>query len=202
MTLPDWKAEEFVSPIIDENMHTLAQLTAFLESLDDALYRGVSGNRGQHSIGKHVRHVIDHYLTFLGLAGNGADEALDYEQRQRDVALEEDRESAIHCLVGLARELSGILRDKPVKPLVLNHNSEGHHQLFSSSVGRELVFLANHTVHHMAIIGLLAEQAGQQVDESFGVNPSTLRYWAQQEEKNGGSKKSACNNAGSGVSVS
>jgi len=202
MTSPDWNAEECVSPIVEENIHTLAQLTAFLESLDGALYRQLSGDRGQHSIGKHVRHIIDHYLTFLGLAGNPTGETLDYEHRQRDMVLETDRQAAIHCLAGLAGELSRILRDKPVKPLALNHNSEGHHQLFPSSIGRELVFLANHTVHHMAIIGLLAEQAGEQVGESFGVNPSTLRYWSQQEQKNGRNNSSACNNAGARVSVS
>jgi len=42
------------------------------------------------------------------------------------------------------------------------------------------VFLASHTIHHMAIIGMLAEQAGVEVGAEFGVHPSTLRYLQRQ----------------------
>ena len=200
MTSPEWKVEVGVSPIVEENIQTLAQLMAFLEELDGSLYQKLSGNQGQHSIGKHVRHVIDHYLTFLGLADNA--ETLDYEHRQRDGLLETDRQTAIHCLVGVIQELSRIPPDETVNPLTLGHHSEGHDQLFSSSIGRELVFLASHTVHHMAIIGLLAEQAGKRVEDGFGVNPSTLRHWAHQDkQKQAVNKVVACNNGGTRVSV-
>jgi len=62
------------------------------------------------------------------------------------------------------------------------HNSAGARQVVSTSVERELVFLASHTIHHMAIIGMLAEQAGMEVSSDFGVHPSTLRYLEKQAE--------------------
>ncbi|AFP29100.1 hypothetical protein MRBBS_0162 [Marinobacter sp. BSs20148] len=58
----------------------------------------------------------------------------------------------------------------------MRHNSAGKHQTVKTSVERELVFLASHTIHHTAIIGMLAEQAGVKVSSDFGVHPSTLRY--------------------------
>ena len=60
------------------------------------------------------------------------------------------------------------------------HTSDEQEQVATTSVARELVFLASHTIHHMAIIGMLAEQAGVKVSADFGVHPSTLRYLQRQ----------------------
>jgi uncharacterized damage-inducible protein DinB len=60
------------------------------------------------------------------------------------------------------------------------HISDEQGQVVKTSVDRELVFLASHTIHHMAIIGMLAEQAGVEVGAEFGVHPSTLRYLQRQ----------------------
>lgn len=47
-------------------------------------------------------------------------------------------------------------------------------------MARELAFLTSQTIHHMAIIGLLAEQQGIPLAEDFGVHPSTLRHWQRE----------------------
>ncbi len=49
-----------------------------------------------------------------------------------------------------------------------------------SSVGRELRFLASHTVHHYALIAALLRQRGVDPGESFGVAPATAAHWREQ----------------------
>ncbi|SOB77178.1 DinB family protein [Marinobacter sp. LV10R510-11A] len=161
--------------IVDENVHAIGQLVQLLDQMPGTLYRQCFGARNQHVIGKHVRHIIDHYSALL-TATSGVGGLLDYENRNRDLSLEKDRRAARDCL----EETVGALRSRFEGPcadeLNMRHNSAGKHQTVKTSVERELVFLASHTIHHMAIIGMLAEQAGVKVSSDFGVHPSTLRY--------------------------
>ena len=45
-----------------------------------------------------------------------------------------------------------------------------------SSRLRELDFLLSHTVHHQALTAIICRLVGVEVDEEFGVAPSTLRH--------------------------
>lgn len=43
------------------------------------------------------------------------------------------------------------------------------------------MFLQSHTIHHMALIGIMARLQGVTVPTGFGVAPSTRCYWAEQK---------------------
>jgi hypothetical protein len=45
-----------------------------------------------------------------------------------------------------------------------------------SSVGRELLFLSSHTVHHWALVAALLRHQGIEPGVEFGVAPSTLDH--------------------------
>jgi hypothetical protein len=45
-----------------------------------------------------------------------------------------------------------------------------------TTVGREFAFVLSHTVHHNALIAVIAKLLGVQVPERFGYAPSTLAY--------------------------
>jgi uncharacterized damage-inducible protein DinB len=169
-----------LSRIVEENAHAMGQLAQLLDQLPGNAYRQCFGARNQHVIGKHVRHIIDHYLALLS-ATSGAGSLLDYENRNRDLILESDKNAARDHLSGIVQTLRHRFGKVFVSELEMRHNSAGQHQIVKTSVERELVFLASHTIHHMAIIGMLAEQAGLQVNPEFGVHPSTLRYLEGQE---------------------
>ncbi|SRR5680860_1639109 len=161
--------------IVEENTHAISQLVQLLDQMPGALYRRCFGARNQHVIGKHVRHIIDHYSALLA-ATSGAGSLLDYENRNRDLSLETDRRAARDSLETTMDALRRRFEGPCESELGMRHNSAGEHQTVKTSVERELVFLASHTIHHMAIIGMLAEQAGVKVSSDFGVHPSTLRY--------------------------
>ena len=165
--------------IVGENAHAIDQLVELLGRMPGELYRQCFGSRKQHVIGKHVRHIIDHYTALLNVTASDG-KMLDYENRDRDLTLETDRRAAGNRLSELTEQLQMRFMQSASTELGMLHNSDGQQQSVKTSVDRELVFLASHTIHHMAIIGMLAEQAGIEVSPEFGVHPSTLRYLEKQ----------------------
>jgi uncharacterized damage-inducible protein DinB len=161
--------------LIEENHLALSQLSSFVGGLATEHFRQTLGNHGHHTVGKHVRHIIDHYDALQ--VGIEASVVIDYEQRLRDPALEDWPGLACRRLDAIQKTLSQISESHPWGRTQLTYDT-GHDRLhLESSLGRELTFLTSHTIHHMAIIGLLAEQMGLPLPESFGVHPSTLRHW-------------------------
>nr|BBJ02374.1 hypothetical protein YBY_02220 [Marinobacter nauticus] len=181
MTQPHSDHDPGISGLIEENTLAIDQLVNLLNALPSEGYRQSFGVKKPQVIGKHVRHIIDHYTALLSASSHpGA--LLDYENRHRELVLETDRRAGRDQLVSIAQQLRNQLSHGFEDGLVMRHNSAGVQQVVSTSVERELVFLASHTIHHMAIIGMLAEQAGMEVSADFGVHPSTLRYLEKQAE--------------------
>lgn len=165
--------------LVAENAHAINQLAELLVVMPGQLYRQTFGAKKQHVIGKHVRHIIDHYMALLKAVNGRAGGPLDYEKRQREQDLELDNHAACNRLLAIINSL-GRLADVPQNTLLtMEHLSGEQRRTVSTSVDRELVFLASHTVHHMAIIAMLVEQGGIEVRDGFGVHPSTLRHQQQ-----------------------
>lgn len=128
------------------------------------------------SIGAHLRHIVEHYQAFL----TGLDAAaIDYEQRPRNRAVEEDPAEASAALAAVERELSRFQTASPNRTVaVVAETVPGH--ATASTVLRELEFLLSHTIHHYALIATLARLQGLEPELTFGVAPSTLKF--QQEQ--------------------
>jgi hypothetical protein len=129
------------------------------------------------AVGAHFRHVLDHYVSFFeGLDGG----LVDYDRRSRDRALERDRGLCQGCLGAFVRRLEGLAVDGEEALLLTALGGAAHEggQAVpgTSSVSRELQFLASHTVHHYAIIAVIARLFGVEPGDEFGVAPSTLEY--------------------------
>ncbi len=167
--------------LVHENIQVLAQLIELIGSLSAEQYQRSLGQQGQHSVGKHVRHIVDHYQSFdHGLSDGESGACVDYENRMREPAVESDPGTACARLAEVSGWLQHLRCISGQQPLVLNYPTADRAVPIHSSVGRELIFLFSHTVHHMAIIGLLAEQLGVVPSSEFGVHPSTLRHWQRE----------------------
>ncbi|MDK8462314.1 DinB family protein [Marinobacter sp. SS13-12] len=165
--------------LVAENAHAINQLAELLFVVPGQLYRQTFGAKNQHVIGKHVRHIIDHYMALLTAAHRQSAGPLDYEKREREERLELDNHAACNKLLAIINSL-GRLAEVPQNTLLtMEHLSDEQRRTVSTSIDRELVFLASHTIHHMAIIAMLAEQGGVEVSDGFGVHPSTLRHQQQ-----------------------
>jgi uncharacterized damage-inducible protein DinB len=164
--------------LVEENRLALEQLQSFLDELSASAYRHAFGPDGRQSLGKHVRHIIDHYVALMAGAGIGR---IDYETRERDARLEDEPALAAKRVAEIRAGLTG-LTESASSPLSLRYPAEGASfgPSLSTSLGRELAFLTSHTVHHMALLGLLAERLGLVLPDEFGVHPSTLRHWRRE----------------------
>jgi uncharacterized damage-inducible protein DinB len=172
-----------MNQLAEENIQVLEQLVELVGGMSAAQYQQPFGRQGQQTIGKHVRHIVDHCEAFLHHTQAEAPMVISYEYRRREALLETVPDIARHRILNLCdglQQLDGISLQHAVQvEYPTNHGTSS----LSSSVGRELTFLAAHTIHHMAIIGLLAEQLDLQPGPHFGVAPSTLRHWQRQESR-------------------
>jgi hypothetical protein len=144
----------------------------------DARQFGESPREDASPVGAHFRHVLEHYQAFL----NGLEEGrIDYDARPRDPRIEQDAEIAIAVAEQIAVRLDLMERQRPRWGQVfINAASEAGlmdaHDWAASTVARELGFLLSHTIHHYALIRLLAADHGVRLDADFGVAPSTLQH--------------------------
>lgn len=133
-------------------------------------------SKGSSSIGAHVRHILDRFHCFFaGLAGA----SIDYDARKRDPEIEQNVEAAMFALESVARRIER-LHSLPfcseligVKESVLSSSPAVE---INSTLERELMGLITHSIHHLAIIAMLARSFGHHMDSDFGKAPSTIVY--------------------------
>lgn len=158
-----------------QNLEQLAQAKRLLEAISDQAYSLTGHQYFGSGIGKHLRHVLDHYECFLGAEGD----RVDYDLRSRDPRIETDRTCALKRIDEIAEGLEAISgRAGRGVEVRANESSEPgqHGQFCESSDARELSYLASHTVHHFALIAIILKILGIIPPEDFGVAPSTLSY--------------------------
>ncbi|SDN77437.1 DinB family protein [Vreelandella arcis] len=174
-----------LSLLIDENVQTLAQLAQLLGRVSAQDYQRPLGTKSTQSLGKHARHILEHYQTLQDACATAPNQAtFDYENRQREAALETQPGYAVERAEALQAGLKALATMQHNAALTLSYPVEvgdvDDLVALPTSLGRELAFLTSHSIHHMALLGMLCEQLGIALPEHFGVHPSTLRYWAGQ----------------------
>ncbi|MDR8391626.1 hypothetical protein NC796_10770 [Aliifodinibius sp. S!AR15-10] len=163
------------------NIHFLRQGIKLLSDIDDTLYLNEESPHHKSAVGKHMRHILEHYLSLLGNA-NGR---LDYDSRARDERIENNRLHAVTKAKQIIEKLKKHAADQRFldKRLKVKNNEGDPNSWSVSSVQRELQFLVSHTVHHYSLIAIILRIQGYKPDEEFGVAPSTLRYQKQVSNK-------------------
>jgi uncharacterized damage-inducible protein DinB len=122
------------------------------------------------SVGSHVRHILDHIRN---LAHPGA--IIDYESRRRGDAIESSRERALQRIT----ELQSAVRSLSTNPIGQSIHisaipSPGLAALtLPSTLERELLYVIDHTVHHLAMIRTLLARAGHACPSSLGLAAGT-----------------------------
>lgn len=152
----------------------IQQCVQILEILSQENY--VDNSKGSASIGAHIRHIIDRFQCFFA----GLPEAsIDYDARKRDKEIESNLEAAQFALATVSRRITqlGSTSDRQaliaVRETVLPSSPA---VTISSTCERELMGLITHSIHHLAIIVLMAKAFDYEVDEDFGKAPSTIAF--------------------------
>lgn len=157
--------------LLAANLQVLQQGLDLLAVIDDAQYTRTAPPLFAYGAGSHFRHCLDAYTCFLRDLPLGS---LDYDQRERDETLAQNRQAArqrIATTKALLHELA------PHSTSELLRVRQDGLPWASSSSARELQFLLSHTVHHYALIALLLRWQGVTIAEDFGVAPATLAHW-------------------------
>ena len=165
--------------LLRANLHYLKQAVALLDRLDDGLFSQPVANFYGSSVGGHLRHCIEHYLSFLTGTENGK---VDYDDRKREVRLETVAAEATAVLDQISEKLEKLMQSEPPVGLLVKMDCGGDEiEWQPSTLGRELQFLVSHTVHHFAMIGGICRALEVDLEDDFGVAPSTIRHRAQLE---------------------
>lgn len=160
-------------PVLEPNLALLRQGIALLGELTDPMFLR---RRGEWSpVASHYRHVIEHYQAFLSGLPDGR---VNYDDRARDSRLEASRAGSLEATRSCLRGFEAL---EPLVERALLVHMEGGDDAAppdwrDSSIGRELQFLASHTVHHFALIRVLLDESGLVLPADFGIAPSTLAY--------------------------
>ena len=154
----------------------LDQCGAMLALVPDGAYAATSEALGGGTIGKHVRHSLDHFAALLAVAHAGSPGPVDYDRRARDVPVEHDRAAAraeVARLGLLVSELEPGVADRPVRVRVMLAGDGAEAEL-GSTIGRELFFAVHHAIHHHAMIKAIAGEFGVTQPGEICTPPPTI----------------------------
>ena len=153
----------------------LRQLADLLRTITGEQYRAKHAAVAASSIGGHVRHCLDHVQALLAGVEFGA---VDYDRRERGTDIETDRDAALAASEGLERRLLALDPYPESLPLRLSVTLAADAAPFEvdTTLGRELAFVLSHTIHHNALVAVIAWAIGAAVPVHFGYAPSTLAY--------------------------
>lgn len=162
-----------MEPVLEDSVRCVQQALDLIGQLPSELYATKDDQALGASIGGHIRHNIDHYLSFLRQAEGGR---IDYDDRQRESAAETDPGVAYQRLHAIGSAIAHLDAADLEKPVDVKVNCGRSSEWSASTVRRELQFLLSHSVHHYAIIAMMCERHEIPVPDGFGVAPSTLKY--------------------------
>jgi uncharacterized damage-inducible protein DinB len=153
----------------------LLQLKELLQNIDQPAYNATPKVLSGSSVGQHMRHVLEFYLLLVSGSFSGT---ISYDKRQRDKRIESDVDFALKTVEHLLAGIDTLDVDMDVKfDADYSVAGQGDKHL-NSSVGRELAYCIEHSIHHQALIkaGLIALGLSNLTNNNFGVAYSTIRY--------------------------
>ncbi|MBY0456681.1 MAG: DinB family protein, partial [Gemmataceae bacterium] len=157
----------------------LTQLFDLVAGLTDDQYTRKPGGALPSSIGGHVRHNLDHVAALLAGAPAGA---IDYDRRDRGTPVETDRQAAMHAAARLEHALLGLAWDDLPAEVTLTALVATNRPpvVLATTPQREVAFVLSHTIHHNALIAVLAAAVGATPPAGFGYAPATVAYQRSQ----------------------
>lgn len=172
-----------VRPVVAAADSVLAQCIEFVRRMPDEVYGCDSKVLAGGTVGKHVRHTIDHFAAIVAAHDEGR--PIDYDHRERDVPMETLRDEALrvmeHVRTRISAQSSASLKATVRVKMMLS--ADGAETELYSTLARELAFATHHAVHHLAMMRAIAREFGIECSEAVGKAPSTLEYESRRDGK-------------------
>lgn len=159
------KCKEGALQLIDEIIEALNVIPQdiYVGSID--LFDGVT-------IGRHFRHIYD---FFNCLTTQCEHDQVDYAQRERDTVIETNKEISIEHFSNLKLSVQDLEESKVLSVYADFKSDDGSRPEVKTTVGRELMYVYDHAIHHLAIIkiGLQSVDPTLPIKKNLGVAAST-----------------------------
>ncbi len=135
--------------------------------------------KDHNGISPHLRHCYEHLAALM----NGLDfGTISYDTRERNVCIEQEPaalKEAMAMLLSWINALDPTRLDTPLTICQIPRIDAPESQSVST-LRRELSFLTSHTIHHLALVSILAELQGVILPDDLGVAYSTTTHEHQQ----------------------
>ncbi len=167
-----------VSELCTYNIELLKQMSGVIDLLQQQASE--TFNYAQ-AVGPHLRHVIEHYSALLNTV-HGEGRCIDYDARERNLAIQNVPVVTLAKIQNLIDQFEALAAEpelQPDQPLQtrLRSGLAGEREfIVSTTLARELLFLASHAVHHFALVGHYCNDAGVELGHDFGKAPSTIAF--------------------------
>ncbi len=161
-------------------LHALVESVQPVKTVCEVLLK-MPNDSGQHyfntlNIGRHFRHVYDHFYAVFDGVKSGV---VDYNYRRRDALVERDIALSIEAADAIVNQCWELGEQSLPSHIDVVSEVDCHQEknyAFSSNIERELLYLINHSVHHLAYVKLLLKGENIELPESIGLAPSTASY--------------------------
>jgi uncharacterized damage-inducible protein DinB len=162
--------------LLNASHELLEQLKACLSQFKSQEYSTSLSIFSGSSIGQHTRHILEFYQCLLQQVDEGI---INYDLRKRNLSIETDLEIVLEAITDLQQQLPLLTLDNKV---ILQGTLGGEMNTVASSVSRELLYVIEHSVHHMAILkmGIVNAFPHIKLSTNFGIAESTIKYHKQQ----------------------
>jgi hypothetical protein len=166
--------------LLEVNKRWLRQALDLLGRIDNRRFTVSPQGLAPHRVCSHMRHIVEFYECFLdGLESTH----IDYDGRKRDPAVESSPSAAAIRICAIIDRLDSdpaLQYDNVLFVRIEDADRLGLADPYlMSSVGRELMALSSHTIHHFALISMTMRSHGVAMEPDFGMAPSTLRHREQ-----------------------
>jgi hypothetical protein len=162
----------------DYQVHLLLQAGAMVERLQKEAQPGF---RYAQAVGPHVRHILEHVTALTDALQRGS-MMVDYDARERDLQVQSvpaatlAKIRAVVYQIGQLKVITSAALDLPLSTRLQTGPDGALEVVVQSTLGRELLFVASHTVHHFALLAQYCKAAGVDLGHDFGKAPATVAY--------------------------
>ena len=160
--------------IITNSKSILNQLIDLIKTMSKDEYSSQLKVLNKSTIGQHVRHIIEFYIEFEKGYDLGT---IAYDNRTRNLEFEVNQELVITELQNIIKRLTNYNLEKDL--LLKSNYGLAHSDAVKSKTSsrREIVYILDHAVHHLAIIkiAIQVDYSHIQLNTNLGIAPSTLR---------------------------
>ena len=154
----------------------LNDLRHYLSIIEPVTYQAPMDLLSGSTIGQHTRHIIEFYNCLIEQNDSTAVPVINYAKRRRDYEIESQPDHALRYVEDLCQKLQDLDAEKKCMLDCAEHGNDNI--MVSSTIGRELIYNIEHTIHHLAIVKIALKATAPSIDlpEHFGVAPSTIRH--------------------------